>query len=658
MNSIRRKWKTLQPAIETHGRKAIETLYSEIDRDMIKKMAEDAALSKLGSIDEELYSHCAWLMGVYEEIVTFYENFREDITNPEIHGITDGIITILFSRIREFEESAPADGINPIAAEKEAIISQAGAQLEKTANIEWQVFFPEPWGSLAMAKWVQDGMTKEALLSLSEATHSRVFPYLYGAYREALALCCDQLNDFQRRTAVQFYKTMMEDEFEILSTIIKIQVQALEQAAKNNLPDSAANIPGGPGNLSENYPEDEYFLEQDLREATSFEENKELPETESFQQSNSLKQEDPGEIVVHKILSLLREAYQRFGKSYKEIFAALQQSEEIPSTEQPKPESCNYKCFEAFLNTCLKQAKYINDTALEDKVHTFKSHVEQAAESILGQYRLAFFKSLHRFRRIVAGEMLLANEMTDAFTKLRDNWPEIKPEGENAEIKGTEKVTETEGAEILRGVAETIEIKIEGLRESIGQIKEECAGIIESFVTDNPAPSDEDIEAAKAAVWQLWAQDPDNFAPNKNYSNSPVLTERRKHREKSISRCQEALEKKLQKFKCESLLYEISTYEEIIFYSVSRLRKLESPVFQQSAVLADDTLSLLETLLKKNNIEVIRPQPHDPFNSKEHEVLMAESAPDFKKGEIVKLMTSGYRQNDVMLLRANVIAAR
>ena len=37
---------------------------------------------------------------------------------------------------------------------------------------------------------------------------------------------------------------------------------------------------------------------------------------------------------------------------------------------------------------------------------------------------------------------------------------------------------------------------------------------------------------------------------------------------------------------------------------------------------------------------------------------MAESNADFKKGEIVKLMNSGYRQNGAVILRANVIAAR
>jgi molecular chaperone GrpE (heat shock protein) len=66
----------------------------------------------------------------------------------------------------------------------------------------------------------------------------------------------------------------------------------------------------------------------------------------------------------------------------------------------------------------------------------------------------------------------------------------------------------------------------------------------------------------------------------------------------------------------------------------------------------------LEAILAKYGIEKIAPKPFDIFNAKENEVLMAEVNPDFKKGEIIKTMNSGYRLGDLVLVRANVIAAR
>jgi molecular chaperone GrpE (heat shock protein) len=72
----------------------------------------------------------------------------------------------------------------------------------------------------------------------------------------------------------------------------------------------------------------------------------------------------------------------------------------------------------------------------------------------------------------------------------------------------------------------------------------------------------------------------------------------------------------------------------------------------------DETLYTLEMLLKKNNIVPIKPQPHEQFNGREHEVLVAERMEGFGKGEIIKLLNSGYRYKDAIIMRANVIAAK
>jgi len=332
-------------------------------------------------------------------------------------------------------------------------------------------------------------------------------------------------------------------------------------------------------------------------------------------------------IAVHKILTLLREAYQHFGRASTEISAVFHHLEDAASPEwEPEP----YNTFEASF-------------AMSEKLTAFKTEVEQEADAVFSRYKLEFFKSVYRLRRMVSSDIMLAEEVAEAFVRLRENWPA----SESADCEGTE---------ILRGIAETIEIKIEGLRESIGQMTKECAAIIDGFAAENVSPSDEDILAAKAEIWQLWTSNSDHFEAA--LPDLPIFAERRNLYEKSTARCEAAIEKNLMKFKRETLLYELSTYEEITFYSVSRLRGLEPLEFRQAAALADDTLELLDVLLKKNNIDIIRPRPHDTFNPREHEALMAESNPGFNKGEIVKLMNSGYKQKDVVLLRANVIAAR
>jgi len=582
MNSIRKEWDALQAAAADYGRKAAAELLGQCRQGLLTKIAAEAIhFSKFGSMDEALYVHCAWLMAVYEKTVAFCKASEADIASPEVKKIIDGIITILVSRLREFEEAAltapsSSDGSNPIADEKRAIVAQTVSALKKVepkAEIETDEWLP--------AQWIKDELTN-VKASLLEIARVHAFSEEYAFYLESLALCQSHLNDFERRKTVQLYQTLMEDEFEILSTIIKIQVMALEQGL----------------------------------DAHSIEKEK---------------------IAVHKILSMLREAYQRFGRAATEMATIPEQKEQYPEA---------YEDFEAFLITCWQQAEVKEDSALKDNIGIFKAKIEKEAEILLGRCRLDFFKSLYRFRGIINEEMALANKMADIFTKMQENWPNPQ--------------SACEGAEILKGVAETIEIKIEGLRESISQIAGEYTGIIESFAAENAAPTDEAVQSAKAAIWQLWADSESKLQNNfkQNCRRLPIFTERLLAGEKSAARCQESLNKKSQKFKRETLLYEVSTYEEIIIYSISRLRQLESSEFQQAAVIADDALNQIEALLIKSSIELIRPQPHEPFNSKEHEVLMAESNPDFKKGEIIKMMNSGYRQNDVVLLRANVIAAR
>ena len=581
----RDNWEKLRNDFKVIMENLSESLYSECRRVILAKMSADSAkVSRLGDLDVELYDHCLRLMEAYRETIGLYERFHGDIHSPEARKIIDGIITVLVSRLREFEEVTVQKGSNPIADEKQAIISRASENLELAVRKQ----FSDPAESI---QWLRSGSNKTALL---ESVRSKSFPALYESYRECISLCRIQLSDLNKRKAVQLYLALMEDEWEILSTIIKIQVRALEQAVEQAAPGPPAA---------------------------------DLPAADALEK-----------LAIHKILSLLREAYQHFGRASTEISAVFHRLEDAPS-EQWEPDS--YEDFESYLLDNWEAAGPFED---EDKIAQIKAKIEQETATYFGRLKLDFYKSVYRFRRMVSVEMMLADEIATAFVRMREKWPKTGQEGE--------------AAEILRGIAETIEIKIDSLRESIGLMTAECNSLIESFANENSGPEEAETESAKDELWQLWFEDNSELSFEEACPNLPVFTKRRENHEKTSSRCQENLEKKLTRFKREILLYEISTYEEIIFYSISRLREFEAEEFQQAAALADNTLDYLAIILKKNNIEVIRPQANEPFDPKEHEVLMAETNPNFKKGEIVKLMNSGYRQNGVILLRANVIAAR
>jgi len=124
------------------------------------------------------------------------------------------------------------------------------------------------------------------------------------------------------------------------------------------------------------------------------------------------------------------------------------------------------------------------------------------------------------------------------------------------------------------------------------------------------------------------------------------------------ARAMDEISAKLTKFKKEQTLYEISTYEEIQHYSISRLRDSDCEHIAEFVAVLDQSAEKMEAILKEHGITPIRPAPGSVFNGREHEVLMAEAHEGFAKGEIIKAMNSGFRQKDNVLLRANVIAAR
>jgi len=140
--------------------------------------------------------------------------------------------------------------------------------------------------------------------------------------------------------------------------------------------------------------------------------------------------------------------------------------------------------------------------------------------------------------------------------------------------------------------------------------------------------------------------------------NHGIFQEQEEKYTKVMAQGVEKAGKTIFRYRKETLLYEICTFEEILFYSVTRLRESTLPQIEEGVKILDETFATLESLLANKEITVIRPAPHEAFNGREHEVLTAEEQEGFAKGEIIKTMTSGYKQGDKVILRANVVAAR
>ncbi|MCL2499571.1 MAG: nucleotide exchange factor GrpE [Defluviitaleaceae bacterium] len=347
----------------------------------------------------------------------------------------------------------------------------------------------------------------------------------------------------------------------------------------------------------------------------------------------SLEAAVTGEGTASRVSEIIREAYRQ---------TPLQMP---PRAGQASP--C--RPYEEFVKVTPPAESATQPDNVPDTTAFFEALREETA-TLFGQQRITFLKAAYKMQRMIGVEILIAEEAAalfgTAYNALRE---------QEIETVETER-------QIINGITETMEIKIESLRESIQNFNGEGASLLQSFAKEKNDVTDEIKEAAYLSIREAWLSNPPTetdlpcfFARcQESESFAPYRADYEKH----VNRYMDKMEKAAMRFKKEILLYEVCTYEEILTHSVSRLEETANDAVKAIAQRLHDTYAALEVLLRKNNITPIRPVPHDTFNGKEHEVLVAEKQEGFAKGEIIKLVGSGYRHNDRVLMRANVIAAR
>ncbi|MCL2707980.1 MAG: nucleotide exchange factor GrpE, partial [Defluviitaleaceae bacterium] len=375
---------------------------------------------------------------------------------------------------------------------------------------------------------------------------------------------------------------------------------------------------------------------------------------------------------IQRIIEPLALAHRRLDKSLYEIRRALSDERRIDPLSQNESEERGFPLTAAEFNAVSAlnpRYVFLNEIGetnrlfkeLSVKKDLFLSALETETEELYEQIRLAFAKAAYRFQRLVSVEAFLADDLSEIFDYLLRDLPKS-----DAYPEGIER-------DILSGIIETLQIKTESIRDGVAAFHADGARLVGEFTSGlgeeafdknrGAGPDGGGRTPAFAAVLSLWA----GRAPSEKDSVQPFFDEcfrletfegYASKQDKRAAEYQSKIDKLVLQFKKETILYEVNTYEEIITYSVSRLRQLTDENTQKAVALFDGAVASLGMLLKKNNIRQINPSPHEPFNGREHEVLIAEKQEGFGKGEIIKVINSGYQYKDTILMRANVIAAK
>ncbi len=219
-------------------------------------------------------------------------------------------------------------------------------------------------------------------------------------------------------------------------------------------------------------------------------------------------------------------------------------------------------------------------------------------------------------------------------------------------IKDNNKIYEKNNLyNIINGIYESIDIKIANIQERQEEIFCEKDNIYDNIDKELEKLKNYNIEYNFDNIYDILKND-FNIKNIENYINVKDML-------CNLEKAFKPYIKKIEAFVKNTILFEISTFQEIMYYSVVRLRQSDDKDIKDFINYIDDVDKNIEKILKNNDILLIKPEPHDMFDAKEHEVLLAEKNEDFLKGQIIKVVNYGYKAKDKgVIKRATIIAAK
>lgn len=514
------------------------------------------------SNDESLALFDEDIFNIYKTIIDNYIIFLNKVENidfkfnKEVLKNLSGITSVFKSQVSFFCDDKDID-INPIYTEKKTITAKYIDNIYK--NID---------------SIVNNSFNNININRIKECFIKDIIDNIIVSYKKNLIDCFNAINDIENRKKIKYFNDVLEEEREILSSIIKLQIKALEDLCKDNNEKNHIEILLKP--LIETYQQT----------------------CKSFEELNT---------KIKSIDTNINIKFDVDNKKIEETIFCIFENVEDPE-EQFKQRA--FEVFEQYLLN-LKQDIILNE---QEKLKLVKNNIE---------------KSLN-----------LSKEITDMFSMI-SNYIET-----NKDIYKKSNLYN-----IIDGINESIIIKVCNIKEKETEVflnKDELYKNMDNSLKDLKSYNIEyDFETIYSILKTNF-----NIKEIKQYLNIKDM----------LSKAENIVNpyiKKIDDFIKNTILFEISTFQEIMYYSVVRLKESKDEKIIDFTKYIDDVGNNIEKCLINNNIIIIKPNPHDMFNAKEHEVLLAEKNEEFIKGQIIKVINYGYKKKDEgVIKRATIIAAK
>lgn len=335
--------------------------------------------------------------------------------------------------------------------------------------------------------------------------------------------------------------------------------------------------------------------------------------------------------VIDTLLMPIIEVYQQTGKSFDMLNNKLKN-----------------------LNTNININFEKDNENIKKTILTFFENIKQPEQQCKDEVLVIFQKYIQYLKQNIINKQQQNVDLTkstiEKFLKLTNN---IKNNFKNIEqyINKNKNIYEKSPLyNIIQGIYESISIKVDNIQE-----KENETFLDKDEMYKNMESSVKKLESLKINYdFEIIYE----HLKNDTLQNIRDYTDF-KNIQKDLEQTFVPYIKKLDDFLKNTILFEISTFQEIMYYSVVRLRESDEVSIKQFIKYIDNIEQNIENNLEENEIIIIKPNPHDMFDGKEHEVLIAEKNENFLKGQIIKVINYGYKKkNNGVIKRATVIAAK
>jgi len=557
--------------------------------------------------NSRLCVHDGYLLGAYSRlikgygnIIAYYNKVEESIHDPYSKTILRGIRTIFYTRLSEYKELDIESAYNEKYRHEDKYLMQFSEEIQKLVMGKFAGFSADINDAYFGDIWnITDEKAEETVEDI-KADIIRAFANdFYNIYKNCSYRALNESIKEQARERIDSCFERIKQEYDILGAIVKIQAPELEAR------------------------------------------NSELS-------------------VVWRILSMLREEYQKVAFDINHIEALYRQAEVGDGEEE------DFYTFLGRVSIFINSKDVLKDSK-DNFICQYVFLLDDFDEGVKAYIKNSFSRRLENIdtnilndeqKQSVERTRLLAMNVIDEFRNAA------------AETGGDEAYGEDAAAvQIINGIHETLSIKVASMDEMLKEYCNSTENYLEKkiFAEDlySKDTMNQDIEKSLNKYKNEHNDRFENVKTSAKMLDSFLKATSVSIKEKALLLVKKSIEGDRanvvridSRFKKESVFFEIITFEEIINYSISKLVESENRAVVDYASFIQRCDDNIKEYMQSVGIEIISPKAHDMFNGKIHEVLMAKEEEGFSKGEIIKVVNNGYKEGSIIYARANVICAK